>query len=281
MNRRHFIKTAATAATAATSAKAAATGKAPAAAGVGLRRPKMKSSHCKPRVGRPRGTALPDLSPARWIWYPSARTLACTFVLFRRELNLATKPVRATGWIIADSRYRLEVNGTRIQWGPAPSDPRWAEADPMDLTPHLRAGRNVIGATVLYFGHGDGTWVLGKPGFLFRLEIEQEGRVKTTVVSDDAWQAHLCRAWPPGRFQRWHIRALQEQFDARLYPYGWSTAEFTPNEDWVPAMALGGSPNKPSLSTDYFGYAPDLRPDPYVPADPWPRPSFGPAAFRW
>ncbi len=83
------------------------------------------------------GPELPDLPPARWIWYPSGRTLANTFVLFRRELNLKAKPRRATGWISADSRYKLEVNGRRVQWGPAPADPRWPEADPVDLTEAL------------------------------------------------------------------------------------------------------------------------------------------------
>ena len=39
------------------------------------------------------------------------------------------------------------------------------------------------------------------------------------VVSDAAWQALLCRAWPPGHPKRWYLRALQEEFDARLYPH--------------------------------------------------------------
>src|SRR5512147_2929035 len=50
---------------------------------------------------------LPDLTLARWIWYPSERTLQNTFILFRRELTLRGKPRRATGWIAADSRYLL------------------------------------------------------------------------------------------------------------------------------------------------------------------------------
>ena len=165
------------------------------------------------------GLRLPDLSPARWIWYPSARTLQNTFVLFRREVVLTAKPRRATGWISADSRYRLEVNGQRVQWGPAPSDPRWAEADPLDLTNHLEAGRNVIGVTVLFYGAGDGTWPLGKPGFLFSLEIEQADGHIDRIVSDGEWRALVCRAWRPGRAKRWYLRALQEEFDSRLYPY--------------------------------------------------------------
>src|ERR1019366_7308342 len=107
------------------------------------------------------GPSLPDLAPARWVWFPSGRTLPNTFILFRRQLQLAAKPRRATGWICADSRYRFEVNGQRVQWGPAPCDPRRAEAEPVDLTGYLQPGENVFGATVLFYGTGDGTWPLG------------------------------------------------------------------------------------------------------------------------
>lgn len=64
-----------------------------------------------------------SLSPGKWIWYPSARTLSNTFVLFRREFYLEELPEQAEGWITADSRYALFLNGRRVQWGPAPADP--------------------------------------------------------------------------------------------------------------------------------------------------------------
>ena len=206
---------------------------------------------------------LPNLDPARWIWYPSERCLPNTFVLFRREIRLESKPLRAEGWIAAESRYRLEVNGRRCQWGPAPSDPRFAEADPLDLTGAFEAGSNVIGATVLYYGHGDGTWPFGKPGFLFWLEIEQETGGVIRIVSDPTWKAHLARAWQPGHYKRWYLRALQEEFDARLYPIGWTTAGSTTDEgQWIDAMVLNGSPNKPALSTDYYDCIYDMMGSP-------------------
>jgi len=201
---------------------------------------------------------LPELTPAQWIWYPAGRTLQNTFILFRRELDLAARPRRATGWIAADSRYRLEVNGQRIQWGPAPADPRWPEADPLELSAVLRKGRNALGATVLFYGQGDGTCPLGKAGFLFWLQIEDADGRKETIVSNDAWRALLCRAWPPGHYKRWYLRALQEEFDARLYPHGWSDPEFAPTQDWLAAMPLDGSPNKPALATASRDYMLDL-----------------------
>jgi hypothetical protein len=204
------------------------------------------------------GRGLPDLKPARWIWYPSGRCLPNTFVLFRRELTLEAKPKRATGWVSAETRYKLEVNGRRVQWGPAPADPRWPEADPLDLTSSLEPGRNVIGVTVLYYGHGDGTAPFGKPGFLFWLEVESADGEMIKVVSDSLWRAHLARAWRPGQYKRWYLRALQEEFDANIYPYGWTTANFQSDGEWVEAMELEGSPNRPALSTNYYEYVNDL-----------------------
>src|SRR5713226_6243783 len=63
----------------------------------------------------PRQPERIDLSPAKWIWFPSQRTLPNTFVLFRRDLRLDATPRQARGWITADSRYRLTVNGHYIQ----------------------------------------------------------------------------------------------------------------------------------------------------------------------
>ena len=125
-----------------------------------------------------------NLAPAKWIWLPSERCLANTFVLFRREVELPAAPRSATGWLTADSRYKLFVNGQRVQWGPAPSDPRWPEVDPCDITGLLKPGKNVIGVEVCYFGQGDGTWPMGAPGFICRLDID--GQLSATVVLTDS-----------------------------------------------------------------------------------------------
>ncbi|MFN8006000.1 MAG: alpha-L-rhamnosidase N-terminal domain-containing protein [Terriglobia bacterium] len=205
---------------------------------------------------------LPDLRPARWIWYPSSRCLANTFVLFRKSLLLDKKPRKAQGWIAADSRYLLTVNEKRIQWGPTPCDPRWLEADPLDLTALLHEGENIIGTQVLFYGHGDGTSPLGKPGFLFWLELTFDDGSRTIVVSDSSWKALLPRSWKPGHYKRWYLRSLQEEFDARLYPYGWTSSSFQPSTDWLPAMALDCSPNQPSVSSKYTEYLLDITAQP-------------------
>jgi alpha-L-rhamnosidase len=190
-----------------------------------------------------------DLSPAKWIWHPSQRTLQNSFFLFRKEINIEQDVKSAKGWIFADSRYQLFVNGERIQWGPAPSDPRWQEADPADLTKYLKKGKNIIGCQVLFYGAGDGTSPIGVPGFIFKLNLDG-----TDIVSDGSWKSYLSRSWAPGQYKRWYLRSLQESFDARLFPYGWDTPGFSENKEWLNAMELPGSPNQSSISAGYPEY---------------------------
>jgi len=194
-----------------------------------------------------------DLRPARWIWLPSQRTLPNTFVLFRREFHIDQAPRRAKGWITADSRYRLTINGQRVQWGPAPCDPRQLDVDAVDLTPYLRAGDNVIGVEVLFYGIGDGTWAAGKPGLLFHATLELDNGRRKTIVSDESWRARLDRAHRPGQSKRWFLRALQEEFDAQLHPFGWDTSEAKLDDAWVPAMALQCGSDKPPSCSNYPG----------------------------
>ena len=192
-----------------------------------------------------------DLEPARWIWIPSGRTLSNTFVLFRKEVEVKGSLKSATGWITADSRYLLTVNGQRAQWGPAPCDPRNADVDPIDLTAMLEEGKNVIGSEVLFYGLGDGTCPAGKPGFLFYLTLEYMDGHTEQIVSDQNWQVTLDRAHKPGQHKRWFLRSLQEEFDARLHPDGWDTAGFEPDSSWLPAMVLNCSPAKPASTSGY------------------------------
>ncbi|MBX7256992.1 MAG: alpha-L-rhamnosidase N-terminal domain-containing protein [Candidatus Hydrogenedentes bacterium] len=186
------------------------------------------------------------MAPARWIWFPCQRTLSNTFALFRREVVLDEVPERVSAWVTGDSRYLLSVNGQRVQWGPAPCDPRQLDVDPCDITALMKPGKNVIGAQVLFYGLGDGTWPAGKPGFIFHAVMEfKDGRVER-VVSDDSWQVKLDRAHRPGQYKRWYLRALQEEYDARLRPEGWDTPEYEPDADWMGAAIVDCPPDKPA-----------------------------------
>ena len=195
-----------------------------------------------------------NLAPAKWIWYPAKRILPNTFFHFRKTFDTKKGIRSATGWIVGDSRYVLFCNGQRIQFGPAPSDPRFTEADPVNLTTLLKQGQNTIGATVLYYGFGDGTWPAGKAGFIFRLDIVYEDGAEETVVSDTTWKAQLAKSWRAGMYKRWYLRSLQESFDARLYPFGWNESGFQEDRSWKPVIITGNAAEKTALATAISDY---------------------------
>jgi hypothetical protein len=127
MNRRDFLTASGLAAiSAAALTPSAATAQASSTEGTGLESALKKAleaakdaqSNASPATGAAVVTSdgALDLSPAKWLWYPGDRVLPNTFVLFRRILQLNAKPKKATGWIIGESRYQLEVNGRWITW---------------------------------------------------------------------------------------------------------------------------------------------------------------------
>ncbi|MBS1704372.1 MAG: alpha-L-rhamnosidase [Armatimonadetes bacterium] len=192
-----------------------------------------------------------DLSPARWIWFPSQRTLPCTVVLFRKLVTLA-KLGSCAGWIFADSRYRIWVNGKIVQWGPAPSDPREPEVDPLDLGPHLKVGDNLIVVEVLYYGQGDGTHPIGKPGFIMNCSGEA-----ADVITDDSWACRIDRGFSPGRAPRWFLRAFQEIYDSRKSPAAWKLS-LDAGPGWVFAQVLNLAASRPPISSGYSHYSADI-----------------------
>jgi alpha-L-rhamnosidase len=186
-----------------------------------------------------------DLAPAQWIWHPAQRTLPNTVFIFHKKWTIDKPVTAAKGWILGDSRYRLFLDGKYIQFGPAPADPRWAEADPMDLGP-LAVGQHDLVIEVLYYGYGDGTWAIGKPGLIFKLDITYADNTTQTIGSGTDWKAKLAQGWKPGQYKRWYLRSFQEELDGRKYAADHNPA--APN--WFDAVIIpGSSPSKPVISS--------------------------------
>lgn len=179
---------------------------------------------------------LLDLSPAKWLWLPGERTLPNTAVIFKKRINI-TEPIdKAEGFIFADSRYLIHVNGNRVQWGPAPADPRYPEIDPINIKAYLKPGENEITVYALWFGYGEGTYVPSNPGFIFRLQLNND-----LLVSDETWKVAVDYTLQPGGHQQWYLRALQEKRDLRMTSWEWM----------IPAV-LQVAPDKPTLCGPTF-----------------------------
>jgi alpha-L-rhamnosidase len=208
-------------------------------------------------TGASAGERALDLSPARWIWIGGTRALPNTVALFRRVVTVPRGVRRITGWITADSRYRLHVNGVRAGWGPAPCDPRVLELDPVDLTGHVRTGVNVLAVEVLFLGAGEGTYVAGRPGLLARLHLELADGTVRHLGTDDRWQARVDRSRPPGTPRRSYLRGWQEKTDLRRCDRTWAT--HPESLDWGAAVELDVPADRPPVHSDSADITGDVR----------------------
>src|SRR5579863_10154781 len=89
---------------------------------------------------------------AAWVTHPTAPLREPLVLHFRRSLELASLPASYKVRVSADNRFILFVNGRRVGDGPARGDLSHWRYERFDLAPFLRAGDNLITATVWNFG---------------------------------------------------------------------------------------------------------------------------------
>lgn len=69
-------------------------------------------------------------------------------------------------------------------------------------------------------------------------------------------------SWPRGRYKRWFLRALQEEFDARKHPYGWETPDYTPGTEWLRAQEVSKTGKLSSICNRSSEYVYEIFGDP-------------------
>lgn len=197
---------------------------------------------------------------------------------FRREFELRATEGVAEGMsavvhVSADSRFLFYCNGQLIGRGPAKGDIHHHFYDTFDLSPYLRAGRNVLAALVL-----DMSRVAHRPHFLgapcsvmtyaggFVLDGSVTGpdaEIDLGTKADGSWQVAIDRAH---RFQNLNTKFegylgyFEERVDAEL-PADWLDAD-ADSEGWEPATALYVAERKEERRdpTSPYGLIPRLIP---------------------
>jgi hypothetical protein len=166
------------------------------------------------------------------VWADAAQDKPGVAIAFRRTFNLPAPPGRATLNIFADARYILWVNGTYVERGPCRFQPNGPEYDTLNLTPHLKAGANVI--AILVVGNLSGGKVMRHaPGLTARLELDG-GEIFHT---DANWK------WSDGTRYRqvdasW-ANLGDSLVDARVEDGDWAQANYS-DASWKPATPISG-----------------------------------------
>ncbi len=130
----------------------------------------------------------------------------------------------------------LVVNGAVVARGPVRSNPRRQPYDDVDLAPHLRPGRNEIGALVTRYG-GAMPWYLPMPEWAndlaqgaFVLEADLGG--DRWLVTDRTWEGRVLDGWGSVGGRGVISGRGVETVDARSLPADWLAGE----GDWPAAV---------------------------------------------
>jgi alpha-L-rhamnosidase len=176
---------------------------------------------------------------AKYIWDGTSNEN--NFAYFRKVFSLEHKPSLAKVYVTAHNDYMLFLNGQPLGRGPARCDPNhYGQYNAYDVTQLVKAGTNVFAA----MGHWLGTfWDAGvnaQPAFLLEARLKNADGTSTTITSDASWKALAHTAFietDPTYFISKYRNRAAIQFDARLEPKGWQTAEFD-DSSWAAATVV-------------------------------------------
>lgn len=132
--------------------------------------------------------------PASWIACPEGPERDAAVFHFRKTLTLGSVPGRLLVHVSADNRYLLHVNGRRVGAGPARSDVLHWAFETYDLAPYLRAGPNLVAATVWNFGTlAPMAQMSRRTGFL----VQGDDEAASALNTSESWEAALDPGhWP-------------------------------------------------------------------------------------
>lgn len=180
---------------------------------------------------------------------------------FRKTIQLAAKPTRATASIASVGYHQLWVNGRRVGdtvLQPSVTDhTKRARYDTYEITEYLRPGVNVLG---LWLGT---SWSIfpkfetadkpRAPIVLGQFDLELPGPVTQRVITDASWRAHpspnsLLGVWDFTQFGGEQWDATKE---AANDPGAWSTvgvseSDWQPVKVFTPSLVLSADPVEPN-----------------------------------
>ncbi|AYC43387.1 alpha-L-rhamnosidase [Streptomyces griseorubiginosus] len=166
--------------------------------------------------------------------------------LLRKEFTAASDIERARLYVTAHGLYEIEINGRRV--GDHALAPGWTSYhhrlryQTHDVTEHLRAGANAIGAWLadgwyrgrLGFGGGHADLYGDRVALLAQLEIVHRDGSVTVIGTDPSWRAGQGPILSAGLLDG-------ETYDARQELPGWSSPGFD-DCDWSPVDVVPRDP---------------------------------------
>lgn len=178
---------------------------------------------------------------AFWVTVPNATTDGYGVYLFRKTVELASRPSSFIVHISADNRYKLFVNGKLISMGPARGDLSHWNFETVDIAGDLKAGKNTIAAQVW----NEGEWkpeaqISFRTGFILQGATAAESILNTNT----SWKCEKDNSYAPLKFDvpAYYVAGAGEVRNMALHPKSWESEGYD-DSNWQNAKQLfRGSP---------------------------------------
>ena len=177
---------------------------------------------------------------AQWITSGGAAERDFAVLHFRKTIELAEKPARFVVDVSADNQFIFYVNGKEAGRGPSRADPAHWRYETYDIGPLMRAGKNVLAATVWHFGTRAAVAQMSeRTGFLLRGAGEAESVADTGASWDVEEETGISLLKP--RVRGYFAAEPGERVDGGKWD--WDASRFgsdrTAEKKWTRAVTLG------------------------------------------
>lgn len=198
------------------------------------------TSSTKAQFGPPTGE--PDVINkrwhAQWITVPNTTPDGYGVYLFRKTIELASKPTHFKIHVSGDNRYKLFVNEKLVSMGPARGDIAHWNYETVDIAPYLKAGKNTIAAQVWNEGEfKPEAQITFRTGFILQGATSAESAINT----NNTWLCEKDNSFAPLVFRTrgYYVAGAGEIRNMALSPKNWQSEGFD-DKNWQKARPVGG-----------------------------------------
>lgn len=174
---------------------------------------------------------------AQWITVPGASNDGYGVYLFRKAIDLATKPNKFIIHVSADNRYKLFINQKLVSMGPARGDIAHWNYETIDIASYLTTGKNIIAAQVWNEGEfKPEAQISYRTAFILQGNTSAEGMINTNA----SWLCEQDKSYSPTRFtvRAYYVAGAGEVRNMAICPKDWQGENFN-DKNWQKARPIG------------------------------------------
>lgn len=187
---------------------------------------------------------------ARWISLPNEPSNIYGIYHFRKSFELDSVPDKFIIHVSADNRYKLFVNGKLVSLGPARCNIYNWNFETVDISSHLKSGKNVLAALV--WNYADLKPLAQISHNQTELIVQGNSLFEEIVNTNDSWLCKKSMAYSPWKSSvpGYYVAGPGELFDSRKYLWNWENISYD-DSDWD--KAIQGLPGSTKGRVDYPG----------------------------